>query len=98
MRALWCCLLVLFVLAPAGTVGITAAPSDAETALTAPRASFAATARKVLADPTPVHAVVATTVCPLRIVERAVSAPARSPQLSIETACVVTAGPRAPPA
>lgn len=43
MRALWCFLVILSLVAPLGTAGITIAPADAETELTAPRTSHEST-------------------------------------------------------
>jgi hypothetical protein len=37
MRAVWCVLVVLCLLSPLGTVGITSAPADADIELAAPR-------------------------------------------------------------
>lgn len=52
MRAVWCFLVILSLAAPLGTAGITIAPADAETELTAPRPSHesAPGARHLLDD------------------------------------------------
>lgn len=52
MRAVWCFLVILSLVAPLGTAGITITPADAETELTAPRTSHetAPGARHVLDD------------------------------------------------
>ena len=95
MRAAWCCLVLLTVLAPAGSVGITAAPAESETALTAPRAgSGVSFDRRVQLE---------TTTPPSRseLEPRRISAPppivAPVRQLYSST-IVVVASPRAPPA
>lgn len=99
MRAVWCCLVVLFLLAPAGTVGITAAPSDAETELTSPRAGASVSvARRIVDDPVPL-AVVAGIAPRLLVVRRAEWLPRHAtPTAPLETRHVAVIGQRGPPA
>jgi hypothetical protein len=94
MRAVWCFLLLLTVLAPAGSVGITAAPAEAETVLTAPRPIASASIERR----DPIEAT-APTALALSSPPRVVTAPAPAPAHPLLSSVSVTAAnPRAPPA
>jgi hypothetical protein len=94
MRAVWCLLLLLMVLAPAGSVGITTAPAEAETVLTAPRAMASASIeRRDSIEAT------APAALPLLVAPRTLTSPVPSSARPLLPADLVrVANPRGPPA
>lgn len=64
MRALWCFLVVMSLLAPLGSAGITISPQDASSQITTPRsgADTLASARRDGLEPAPLAMPVATVV------------------------------------